>query len=148
MGSDMRVDRILGVVILMVAAAVAIGSFGIEYSFSSDPLGPRAFPLALAIVCALCALWLLARPSLQTVAVSPSAYRSFGLVAVCVISAALFPFAGFRLSIFLLCSVTSWLFGASMFKACIVGVLNAIVLWLAFTKIFGIALPPNPLLGF
>ena len=42
MTAKTSVDRTVAMLTLVAAAAIAIGSFGIEYSFSSDPLGPRA----------------------------------------------------------------------------------------------------------
>jgi putative tricarboxylic transport membrane protein len=148
MGSGILVDRVIGFLVLLLAAAVAVGGSRIEYSFSSDPLGPRAFPVALACVAAICAGWLILRPSPQVIELGRPASRVVGLTALSVVSAGLFPIAGFIIAIFVLCAGAALLFGATRRGALLVGLGNAVGLWLAFTQIFEIPLPPNPLLGF
>ena len=53
-------DRIFGSVCLGLAAFMVWGASIIEESFIQDPLGPKAFPVLIALVLALCgiAMWL------------------------------------------------------------------------------------------
>ena len=45
-------DRILSLLLLGLAAFVAVQAMQLEVPFSYDPVGPRAFPLGLAILLA------------------------------------------------------------------------------------------------
>jgi len=56
-------DRITGVVLLAFTAWYGVTAWGIQRSFFSDPLGSRPFPLAVAILLAPLALYLILRPS-------------------------------------------------------------------------------------
>ena len=58
----MASDRIFGLVVLMVALAYIASATQIQTSFLSDPVGPKAFPIIIGSVAALCGLVLLIRP--------------------------------------------------------------------------------------
>ena len=55
-------DRICAAVLLVVAGLMAWLAYQLQVPFQYEPLGPKAFPLILAALIALCALWLLYRP--------------------------------------------------------------------------------------
>lgn len=55
-------DRIFGLVILVVALAYGAGATQIQTSFLSDPLGPKAFPMLVAAVAAICGIVVILRP--------------------------------------------------------------------------------------
>ncbi len=52
-------DRITGVVLLAFTAWYGVTAWGIQRGFFSDPLGSRPFPLAVAILLAPLALYVL-----------------------------------------------------------------------------------------
>ena len=58
----MASDRIFGLVALMVALAYVASATQIQTSFLSDPIGPKAFPILVGAVAALCSLVLIVRP--------------------------------------------------------------------------------------
>jgi len=58
----MASDRIFGLVALMVALAYIASATQIQTSFLSDPVGPKAFPILIGAVAALCGLVLIVRP--------------------------------------------------------------------------------------
>jgi len=58
----MASDRIFGLVVLMVALAYIASATQIQTSFLSDPVGPKAFPIIIGSVAALCGLILVIRP--------------------------------------------------------------------------------------
>lgn len=58
----MASDRIFGLVALMVALAYIASATQIQTSFLSDPVGPKAFPMLVGAVAALCGLVLVVRP--------------------------------------------------------------------------------------
>jgi putative tricarboxylic transport membrane protein len=58
----MASDRIFGLVTLFVALAYIAGATQIQTSFLSDPVGPKAFPILIGAVAALCSLYMIMRP--------------------------------------------------------------------------------------
>ena len=49
-------DRKLGALALALAAFLAWYGYGLEAAFSYEPIGPRAFPLAISAIIAVCGL--------------------------------------------------------------------------------------------
>jgi len=58
----MASDRIFGLVVLMVALAYIASATQIQTSFLTDPVGPKAFPILIGVVAAVCAMVMLLRP--------------------------------------------------------------------------------------
>ena len=57
-------DRILAAACIAVGAGMAWAAQGYAATISYEPVGPRAFPVLLAALMAVCGLWLLLRPTL------------------------------------------------------------------------------------
>ncbi len=74
-------DRIFGLVVLMVALAYIAGATQIQTSFLTDPVGPKAFPILIGAVAALCALVLMVRPDPDP---DWPAWRTFAALALAV----------------------------------------------------------------
>jgi putative tricarboxylic transport membrane protein len=55
-------DRIFGLVMIFVALGYILSATGIQTSFMSDPVGPRAFPYMIAGVTILCGLSMIFKP--------------------------------------------------------------------------------------
>src|SRR3546814_10398934 len=49
-------DRTLGILALILAAFLTWGGWGIEAPFAYEPVGPRAFPMLVALMIGLCGL--------------------------------------------------------------------------------------------
>src|SRR5690606_15865691 len=47
-------DRVLGIAALIFAALITAFGYDLEPPFSYEPVGPKAFPLLLALIIALC----------------------------------------------------------------------------------------------
>lgn len=58
----MASDRIFGLVTLFVALAYIASATQIQTSFLSDPVGPKAFPMLIGAVAAICALVMIFKP--------------------------------------------------------------------------------------
>ncbi|MFK7879949.1 tripartite tricarboxylate transporter TctB family protein [Roseobacter sp.] len=58
----MASDRIFGLVTLFVALAYIASATQIQTSFLSDPVGPKAFPIMIGAVAAICALVMILKP--------------------------------------------------------------------------------------
>lgn len=55
-------DRIFGLVVILVALAYVASATQIQTSFLSDPVGPKAFPILIGCVAAICGLVMILRP--------------------------------------------------------------------------------------
>ena len=55
-------DRIFGLVVLISALAYIASATQIQSSFLSDPVGPRAFPIGIGVVAALCGAVMMWQP--------------------------------------------------------------------------------------
>ena len=55
-------DRLLGVVAVLAGLGYAFAATGIQTSFLSDPVGPKAFPVALGGIIALCGALIAIKP--------------------------------------------------------------------------------------
>jgi putative tricarboxylic transport membrane protein len=58
----MASDRIFGLVMLFVALGYIASATQIQTSFLSDPVGPKAFPMLIGAVAALCSLFMIVKP--------------------------------------------------------------------------------------
>jgi putative tricarboxylic transport membrane protein len=145
-GAMMRHGRI-GAAALFVFALV-FGWMGsrIEYAFSSDPLGPRVFPIALAIVLAGLAILNFIRPGRNEA--WPRGATLTGAIALPTLVAAaalLLGPAGFFVAIFVMTAGASRVFGASWAKALLAGVLHAAGWYLLFAVLLEVQLPSGDL---
>lgn len=56
-------DRIGGLVLLLTGAGAAWHSYGLKVAFAADPIGPKAFPIIVGLILAVCGANILLRPS-------------------------------------------------------------------------------------
>lgn len=62
----MKADRIVGLVLIVVALGYLFSATGIRTSFMSDPVGPRVFPYLIGILIIMCSAVLVLRPDPDT----------------------------------------------------------------------------------
>lgn len=137
-----------------VAAAILIlfslvyGYFGatVEYSFSSDPIGPRGFPVALAVALAAFGTYYFLRPG-EAEAWPERAGRNaalifLGLSVLCVLG---MDHIGFIPAMAVLMAGIARLFGAGWPIALGSGIAQAVLWWGVFGPILGGNLPKGPL---
>ena len=143
-----RVSRAGALVLLGVAIAYGIGGATIEYAFSSDPLGPRAFPLMLAVVLGgLSLLYLVWPGSVESIPTGPALLRVLAIPAVLLLSVALFEPLGFAGSTFILTFGTALVFGAPVKHALIGGFLQTLLWWGVFAWLLQVYLPAGFFFG-
>lgn len=139
-------DRVLGVILLVLAGVIVWGSTLIEESFIQDPLGPKAFPVIIALVLAVSALVLIIRPDSE-----PEWPRLaklleiFGAIAVMVLYAQFLPVIGFVFATAIAAAYLSWRLGSSVVSALIAGVVIAVGIYVIFHLILGLSLARGPL---
>ncbi|TWD57797.1 putative tricarboxylic transport membrane protein [Agrobacterium vitis] len=142
------IGRASGLCLLALAVAYGIGGSVIEYSFSSDPLGPRVFPIALGVILALLALLHFRSPGgAEGFPEGKLLVRVLAIPVLMVITALLFEPAGFAVSIFILTFGTALIFGASLKMSLIGGVGHAALWWVIFSYLLEVYLPAGMWLG-
>lgn len=138
--------RIMAVALIVAAIALAIATSQISYAFSSDPLGPRFFPYALALALGLCAIWYLVSPGAADA--PPDRIGVLNLVGAAVLSVVtvgLMPYLGFLISMGVLASGLAWLFNGTPPLALLSGFGQSALWWFVFEKLLGSNLPRGPL---
>lgn len=138
------IDRIVGAAIFMIAASAFWIARDYEAAFG-DPLGPAAFPCAVAVVMAVLSLGLIFRPDPNPEVQSATAlmHQAATLAVLIGYVLALEPL-GFPLSTALATSGLSLLFGARLWKAAVTGVVAGLALFTIFDRLLGLPLPFAP----
>lgn len=140
--------RVPALVLLGVAVAYGIAALRIEYAFSSDPLGPRTFPLLLAGGLALLAVaWAIRPGEAEPWPRGTLLLQSVGLVALAFLGAWLYDRAGFLVATALMCTGVALLFRAALWQAVLCGLGNAGLWWVVFVLGLKIPLPRGAWLG-
>ncbi|MHA7870554.1 MAG: tripartite tricarboxylate transporter TctB family protein [Salipiger thiooxidans] len=147
----MTADRIIGALLFAIGAAFAAMALSLKVGFTSDTLGPRAYPLLVAVVLMVLSAALVLRhpPEGRASITWPGRARLFALgfaLASFVIYAQLMPHVGFPLATALEVAALCLLFGARPLQAALTGVTTSAVLYLLFTRVLDLALPWGSLL--
>ena len=139
--------RVAAAILLLFATILAIATSQIEYAFSSDPLGPKAFPFLLAAALAICAAWYFWNPGdADPWPRSRTLLSAFGLIAVTAAAVAAMDHIGFLPVAFVVCAWAAYLFGASPVVALLIGAVQAAFWFGLFKYALGTYLPAGTLL--
>ncbi len=135
-------DRILGIAALALAVFMTAAGWSIEAPFAYEPVGPRAFPLLLALIIGLCGLWLVYKGG-HTIERNPAgANGRIALMVVCATAYAfLFQWLGFVIATTLMTIFVGRLFGGSWVKCAIGGVVMSVFFFVLFDKVLDVVLP-------
>ena len=137
-----RSDRIAGGLLLLLSVGYGLKATRLQADFLADPLGPRAFPLLLAVSLGVFSLYLIVRPDPDPA--WPPAHVLGGqlgmLLSFVVYSYALAPL-GFLLATTLEMAWLSRLFGAGWRTGLLGGLGLAAALYVIFVFGLGIPLP-------
>lgn len=135
-------DRILGAAALLLAAAMGILSWGYTARIEYEPIGPRAFPLLLAVLMAACGAWLVARPGKHAEFAGGAQLRKIALCAAAVvIYALLFQLLGFVIATTLMALPVGRIFGGTWRQCLLTGIGMGVVLYVLFDKLLDVVLP-------
>ena len=135
-------DRILGAACIAVGAGMAWAAQGYAATISYEPVGPRAFPLLLAALMAVCGLWLLLRPTLGSASFRAVPWAATALSAAAIgLYALLFQMLGFALATALMAVPVGMAFGGSLRNCLIGGVGLGIGLFFLFDRVLDVILP-------
>ncbi|HEU4741283.1 MAG TPA: tripartite tricarboxylate transporter TctB family protein [Meiothermus sp.] len=141
-------DRILGLVLLILSAAYALGARAMEVGFLSDPVGPRTFPYLIAAILGISSLWLILRPDPEPEWPGRSFWIPLGLVLLSLVAYAylLVPL-GFIITTALEMTLLSLLFGAKPGQAAAGGLSFSVLVYLLFTQALSVPLPVGRIFG-
>ncbi|MBO6638179.1 MAG: tripartite tricarboxylate transporter TctB family protein [Roseitalea sp.] len=141
-------DRISGLFLLGVGVAFAIAALQLRTGFTSDNLGPKAFPLILAGGLVFLSICLLLRPGRGFRPSWPSRSVALGLFLALlslVLYANLILWLGFLVSTALEVFVLCLLYQARPLPAAVAGVLTSLALFGLFDWLLGLPLPNGTL---
>ena len=140
-------DRIAGTILFALAVWYWWDAGNYTVSFG-DPAGPSLFPRVVAVPFALLALVLVLRPDPDPVWLRwPAAARQVAaLVVLCVYPLAIEPL-GFPIATFAACVPLSLILGGTWLQAVLTALGLSLGLFFTFDGLFGLPLPPGPILG-
>lgn len=141
----MASDRIFGLVALMVALAYIASATQIQTSFLADPVGPKAFPMLIGSVAALCSLVLMVRPDADPD--WPDA-KTWGNLLIAVVVLIGYAFAlkplGFLIPTAITAAVLSYQISPRAVPAVLSGLGLSVGLFVLFKFALGLGLVPFP----
>lgn len=141
----MASDRIFGLVTLFVALAYIASATQIQTSFLADPVGPKAFPMLIGAVAALCSLFMIVKPDPDPQ--WPSA-RTWGALAIAVVVLVCYAYAlkpmGFLIPTAIASGILSYQISPNKGAAVASGLGLSIGLFLLFKFALGLGLVAFP----
>ena len=135
-------DRILGLLCLALAAAMAWAAHGYAAEISYEPVGPRAFPLLVLFLLGLCAIALMLEKKSDTVWAPPPVLKRIGLLFLIVlVYALLFDKLGFMIATALMTVPVARFFGGSWKQGIVGGIGLGVGMFFFFDRLLDVALP-------
>lgn len=134
-------DRIFGLVVVLVALAFIASATQIQTSFLSDPVGPKAFPILVGSVAALCGVIMILRPDQEP---EWPQLRTLGALLVSVFVLVAYAYLlkplGFLIPTAIVAGVLSYQINPRIGAAVIAGVGLSVGLFIVFKFILGLGL--------
>lgn len=141
------IDRLVGAALLVLALAVGLEATTFDVVFLTDPVGPKALPVVVAVMLAVGGLRSLLRPRQEHQALP--GHSVFPRIAVAVVAflayAATLPWLGFFLSTTGVVTGLAVLFGGPWKGGAITGLGLSAALWLLFVALLSLPLPVGEL---
>ena len=138
-------DRLLGVVVVLGAAAYGAAALDLQVGFLTDPVGSKTFPLIVAGVCALCGLVMILRPDPDP---GWPAGRTWGALAVAVLTLVAYSYAlrplGFLIPTAIAAAILSYLIESRPRFAILAGLGLSVGLFALFRYGLGLGLVGYP----
>lgn len=140
-------DRIVGIGLFILAVAYGLQARGFETAIITDPLGPSAFPLLLAVALGVASLYLIVRPE-----AGPQWPRRWVLMHLAIAVVVLIGYAfvlvpiGFIAATFLVLTLLAVQLGSRIAPSALMGILASVGLYVIFDRLLGLPLPAGTLL--
>ena len=141
-------DRALGAVLVAVAVGYIASAASIHVPFQYEPLGPKAFPILLGSLLAVCGGVLICRPdAIRWFDDRAAALRVLAGAVIFCVYAALFEPIGFIVSTILMAFAVSRLFGLDAGRSVAYGIVLALAGYFGAGELLGLNLPDGTMLG-
>jgi len=138
------IDRILGVLFVLIAAGAAWHAQTLFVPFAADPVGPSAFPTIVAGILAIAGICLLLRPGEVVLE-----FGRWPRVIVLIVASLVYPLLllplGFVPATALLCFAAALAFEARPLAGAISSIVTAVVFFLLIDYVLDLPLPRGPL---
>lgn len=139
-------DRIFGGIGLLIAAIFIVQATLIQESFISDAVGPKTFPIIIAVVLGLSSVYFIVRPDKEPLWPKLATLTELFMAAVVmVVYAELLPVLGFAICTAVATAYLSWRLGSPVIQALIAGGATSAGLYIIFRLILGLSLARGPL---
>jgi putative tricarboxylic transport membrane protein len=140
--------RVAALATVAFAVVYGIGGATVAYSFSSDPLGPRAIPVLLALALGVFGLWYFLAPGeSESFAGQGALPKQLVFAAVFAVSAGGLDLIGYPFAAAILAATVAFLFGAPAPSAIGIGLALALVSHSLFVCGLGTFLPVGRLIA-
>ena len=134
-------DRIFGGIGLLIALIFAYQATIIQESFLSDAVGPKTFPLVIAVIMALSSVYFLFKPDPEPTWPRAGRLAEIGLAALVMFAyAQLLPELGFLIATALAATYLTWRLGTRPLQSVVVGVAISAGIYVVFKLILGLSL--------
>lgn len=138
----MRHDRIAGGVLVAAGLGLALEATTFDVGFMTDPVGPKALPLLVAVMLVIAGSAALARPRADVVLPPVDVIvRMTGAVVAFLVYAAALPWLGFFLSTTLVVTALSLLYRGPPVPSAAAAALLSGGLWMLFVYLLSLPLP-------
>lgn len=141
-------DRIFALALLAVCALIVIQMWVLDVPFAYEPVGPKAFPVILALLMAACCVALLASPDGDIRwPETPLLSKGAALVAVLLGYAIFFETLGFPLATAVMVLAVSRVYGGRAIPGLLTGVSIGVAGYLFFDRLLQVSLPIGRIWG-
>lgn len=139
-------DRIFGIFGVLLAIGFAVAALTIEESFLSDAVGPKGFPLIIAVVLGLSSAVIAVKPDPEPIwPALPRLVEVIAAIVVMILYAQLLPELGFVIATAFAAGYLSWRLGSSIIGAVLTGVGTSVGIYVIFHLVLGLSLARGPL---
>jgi putative tricarboxylic transport membrane protein len=141
-------DRIFAVLLLLGAVSYAIVAYSLEVPFQYEPLGPKPWPILIAVIVSIWAVIVLVRPDPEPHwPVGGTLVRHGVLLIGLALYAVLFEPLGFMLTTTVVCAVFALMLRAPMLWAGAFGLLMGVAGYYLWTELLQLNLPAGKIFG-
>ncbi|OIP86615.1 MAG: hypothetical protein AUK37_02940 [Rhodobacterales bacterium CG2_30_65_12] len=139
-------DRIFGTVGLVLALFYAWATLQIQESFLSDAVGPKIFPLSVAVILGLASIAIILRPDSEPEWPHLSRLVEIGAaIVVMILYAEFLDVVGFGIATALATTYLTWRLGTGPLQSVLVGLATSAGIYIIFRLVLGLSLARGPL---